>query len=217
MNRLACIPALLLAVALAAGQDPAVKTKPGVMAKVDSKVAADVKWINVHADLQLIPSKEGWAVVCSTKPGEYKIAWYGCKDGKATDPNYITITVDDASPVPDVSEFVKKVKTAYAKDVDPDKESLITLQEIYKLYSEVLADATKSKDIKTWANLLTLLQTSSKSANLDGKITNTRQEIASYLKTKLPTDPSKALDADGKKLASTLFKEVYTALKEVSK
>src|SRR5690606_26028036 len=119
MNRLLCIPVLLLAVALAAGQDSAVKTKPGVMVTVDSKVNADVKWINVHKDLQLKSSKEGWAVVCSTVPGEYKIAWYGCKDGKATEPSYITVTVDNTAPVPDVSDFVKKLKTAYAKDVDP--------------------------------------------------------------------------------------------------
>lgn len=207
------LPVLFLMTLVAPAQDVTVKTKPGVMVKVDSKSVTEVKWINVHPDLQLIASKEGWAAACSTKAGDYKIAWYGCKDGKSTDPSYIVVSVaDDATP--DNSTLVKSLKDAYGLDTDVNKADLLkALTEVYR-QAPTAADSDKLTD---WQGLLNVMKAMAVAGGVSGKLPKTNTAIATYLQAQFPKDLKTPLTADGRKTAKSAFTAVYNALTQVAK
>ena len=195
-------------------QDTTIKTKPGVMVKVDSKTGADVKWVNVHKKtLQMLESKDGWAAACSTTPGEYVIAWYACKDGKSTEPNYVTIVVS-GDAVPDTLDLVKTLKEAYSQDTDADKAKLLsTLAELYKEGNT----AVDSTQVKTWGQLFTVMSTAAKTLGVSGKLPKTQAAVGVYLKSQLSTKADETLTDDGRKKAKAAFTAVSSALEEVGK
>lgn len=213
----ATLSLFIFTVVLIAQDDMTIKTQPGVMVTVDSK-QLNSKWVNVYDDLQMKVSKEGWAVFCSVKAGKYKIAWYSCDKDKSGEPNYVTIVVSGSAPIPNGGDLLKSLKTAYAKDTDPNKKWLLLLQALYEEWETAIVNEEKSKNVKTWKDLLTALQTSSTGLGF-GKteIVNLRTALASHFKSKFPTDLNKPVDNDAKKLASEVFREIQLALKEVSK
>jgi hypothetical protein len=78
-----------------------VRVKPGRLAKIVAECAdkAPVRWVNVHADLDLIESETGrWAMLSSPRPGLYKVAAYSDMGGP---PAYVVVVVEgDVVPPP---------------------------------------------------------------------------------------------------------------------
>jgi hypothetical protein len=76
-----------------------VTVKPGRLFKIEAKAKGQVRWVNVHDQLDLIPDSSGaYAIGLGAVPGSYKVAAYaGDKDG-ATEPAYCTVVVEGEAP-----------------------------------------------------------------------------------------------------------------------
>lgn len=187
-----------------------------------------VKWVALDKGLKLFPidllKDTRTAVVSSASPGKYRLLAYTAAGDEPSDPQTVVVEVTKnggdgpaPTPTPD-SELTKALKAAYGKDADLERKWLSLLQALYEEWSSAVVDDAKSKSLKTWRDLLTALQASSASLGFTKtEIVNTRMAIASYLKGKFPTDNSKVLDADGKKMAASTFADLAKSLKEVAK
>lgn len=77
-----------------------VRVKPGRLTKIEAKGdAKQIKWINVHEDLDAIPSENGkWLIVSGPSVGRYKLAAYGADSSGPYDPVYVTVVVEGVVP-----------------------------------------------------------------------------------------------------------------------
>lgn len=72
----------------------------GRLARVEAKCDTEVRWLNLHEELDLIPDSSGkWAFLQSSTPGRYKIAAYtATKEGKPSEPAYCVVIVEGEAP-----------------------------------------------------------------------------------------------------------------------
>ena len=196
-----------------------------VPAKTDGKV---VKWIVLDKGLNLFPVDKlkdtKTAIVTAAKAGKYRIMAITCLGDELSEPVITVVVIGNGNgngppppPDPVVSELTKVLRTAYAKDTEATRaNTLATLKVLYDSWAITLQDDEKTKNIKTWGDLLAKLKESSALAGIKATdLLSTRTAIGSHLKSKFPTDGSKVLDSDGKKLASAVFKDVGKSLGEV--
>lgn len=100
---LASIACILLAVQPIQAQITLPETmalRPNRLGKLTATCSTQVRWINLHDDLDLIPDSSGQFVILqASKPGRYKIAAYtASKDGVPSEPSYCVIVVEGEVP-----------------------------------------------------------------------------------------------------------------------
>lgn len=74
--------------------------QPNRLGKLEAVSETQVRWINVHEHLDLIPDSSGkFAIVMSAVPGRYKVAAFTSgKDGLPQEPAYCVVIVVGATP-----------------------------------------------------------------------------------------------------------------------
>lgn len=157
--------------------------------------------------------------------GKYRFAAVGAsKDGDQLRVDFLVIVGDPGpdpgpgpgpgpGPVPPpIDPLTKQYQEAFNKESDGKKVELC--KALVAVYKQASLDA-EAPEVKTWGNLFTVIGAVQDKLGTRGKLTGIQAVSQTIMKDRFPTDASKTLTLDDRKLAADTFRRFAAALEGV--
>jgi len=192
-----------------------------VAAETDCKA---VRWMALDEGLEVFPPEllkdSRTAVVIASRPGRYRLLAYAARGDEPSEPAVCLVVVGDpplpvpppAPPAPPDDALAAAFRAAAALDRDEGKADL--LGRLAAVYRQAGAETSSRAEVPTWGVLLSVVAEAARMRVGDpaSVLKETRRAVSLHLKSVLPAEPGKALDAEGRRLAAASFARVAAAL-----
>lgn len=203
------------------------------MITASSKGKEILRWVNPNPKLDLLEFEEGRKIVLNSPvDGEYPIYVYTAVDGVPTVAVKCLVQVGKPAPLPPAPpgpnppsppapspvdpKLLKDLKDLFDKDGTQFDLKVKAMADLSKLYEKASKVVMEDKSITTVLEFSEAINNLAKEKPVDC-LEGVRMDVAERFSKILGKDGSASLTDDARKAASTLFKNIALATKEVIK